>query len=230
MGLLSKALEITWSCPNQLEGVIPFEGGMHLLMSVFAAIGYLYGEGLNDLLVESGVFASATVNQMLSGKDFDRAIYGLKLVDESLFNRFYKQFQLWCDAGGADICEEIFEAIKSLNELFNEPSGSVQKNVETLSSLVIEALFPIVQQFREEGCMSSATFKYWDNFLWNILVPFKLFLGATKDGDWEIYQTAKKMLLPTLFAANRTTYSRYMPVLFITHDGRLTTTIKRCIY
>ena len=40
MGLLTKALKITWARPHEFADVIPCEGGMHLLMSVFSAIGY----------------------------------------------------------------------------------------------------------------------------------------------------------------------------------------------
>jgi len=51
MCLLVKALEIVWSRCDELKGVIPVEGGMHRLMSVFAGIGYLYGDaGLRHLL------------------------------------------------------------------------------------------------------------------------------------------------------------------------------------
>ena len=39
MGLLTKALEITWKTPVELQG-IPFEGDMHLLMCVFVAAVY----------------------------------------------------------------------------------------------------------------------------------------------------------------------------------------------
>ena len=65
MGLLTKALEITWACPDELAGVLPCTGGMHLMIAVMA--GKLYGEaGLQDLLQESGVFAN--------GKDFVRGL------------------------------------------------------------------------------------------------------------------------------------------------------------
>ena len=98
IGLLSMALEIAWANPQELAGVIPCEGGMHLLMSVFSAIGHLYGDaGLNQLLHESGVFAAGTVQQMLSGKDLDRALYAMKLLDEALNIHFFAQFQSWCD-------------------------------------------------------------------------------------------------------------------------------------
>lgn len=88
MGLLTKALEKVWSQDKKLQGVIPVEGGMHLLMSVFAGIGHLYGDaGLKQLLIDSGTYALGTVNNILLGKDFDRALTAFKLVDEALYNQ-----------------------------------------------------------------------------------------------------------------------------------------------
>ena len=86
MGLHTKASEIRWLRPRELEGIILVDGGMHLLMSrsVISGIVYLYADaGLYNLLVECGVFAARTVDHMLSGKDFDRAIYGLKFLEET---------------------------------------------------------------------------------------------------------------------------------------------------
>ena len=51
MGLLTKALEIKWSNPRELEGVILKEGEMNSLMHATAGVGYLYGDvGLSNLL------------------------------------------------------------------------------------------------------------------------------------------------------------------------------------
>ena len=75
MDLLTKALEITWAQPVDMQGIIPCEGGMHLLMSVFAGIGQWYGDvGLRQLPFESNVFVVRGVQQILSGKDFDKAL------------------------------------------------------------------------------------------------------------------------------------------------------------
>ena len=44
-------------------------------MSVFAGIGQLYGDaGLRELLFESDVFVVRGVQQILSGKDFGKAL------------------------------------------------------------------------------------------------------------------------------------------------------------
>ena len=50
-------------------------GGMHLIMAFLASIGNIFGDGgLHDILVSSDVYASATANQMLQGKQNARAI------------------------------------------------------------------------------------------------------------------------------------------------------------
>ena len=50
----------------------------------FAAIVYLYGDtGLHELLFESDVFVKSGVQQILTGKDVERALRGFKIVDEA---------------------------------------------------------------------------------------------------------------------------------------------------
>lgn len=117
MGLLWKALEITWAYPQELSGVIPCEGGMHFLMSVFSGIGYIYADaGLSSLLHESEVFAAGSVQQMLSGKQFDRTVYAIKLVDEVLHSRFFLQFHNWCRINNRVIPESIKEGLQEFHK------------------------------------------------------------------------------------------------------------------
>ena len=78
-----------------------------------------------------------------------------------------------------------------------------------------ENLFLALQQVQKEGRESSPTFRFWDDFLSNVTIPFKMPLAATRSGQWEIYEESKLELLPLLFASNRTNYARYMPVLLL---------------
>ena len=49
MGLLMKALEITWDKPMYMQYVFPCGDGMLLLIAGFSRIGYLHGEvGLRE--------------------------------------------------------------------------------------------------------------------------------------------------------------------------------------
>ena len=53
MGLFTKALEITWAKPMYMKYIFLCEGGMHLLITGFASIGYLHGKArLGELSLE----------------------------------------------------------------------------------------------------------------------------------------------------------------------------------
>ena len=53
MGLLMKALEITWAKSMYMQYIFPCGGGNHLLIAGFASIGYLHGEaGLRKMSFE----------------------------------------------------------------------------------------------------------------------------------------------------------------------------------
>lgn len=76
-------------------------------------------------------------------------------------------------------------------------------------------LKPLLDEFVEHGCSISPTFKLWYDFLVKVTVPLKLFLSSTKNGIWAVHQVSKAQLLPLLFAANRTNYARYLPVMLL---------------
>ena len=53
MGLLMKALEITWVKHMYMQSIFPCGGGMHLFIAGFASIGYLHDEAaLRELSFE----------------------------------------------------------------------------------------------------------------------------------------------------------------------------------
>ena len=134
MGLLTKALEITWAKPVDLQGVIPCEGGMHFLMAVFAGIGYLYGDaGLRELLFESDVFAVGSVQQILSGKDFDKAMRAFKLIDEALTTRFFIQFKRWCSTNNKTIPDEVHGHLHELLDRLSQAESDTDSNNEILA-------------------------------------------------------------------------------------------------
>ncbi len=92
---------------------------MHLLKSVISGIGYLYGDAwLSILLDDSGVFASRAVGRMLSGKDFDRALYGLKLLEEALSEQFLQHFYARCERTGNRIPDRLSEGLTELDPAF----------------------------------------------------------------------------------------------------------------
>ena len=93
MGLFKKALEITWAKPMYIKYIFLCEGGMHLLITGFASIGYLHGkarlremsfEFMFVIVVFPGhtlllfyVSAVDSVKQKLSRKEYGKALRAL---------------------------------------------------------------------------------------------------------------------------------------------------------
>ena len=50
-------------------------GVFHIILNFLAVIGRMYdNSGLEDFLIESGVYASGTASQLLKGKQYNRGI------------------------------------------------------------------------------------------------------------------------------------------------------------
>ncbi|XP_060579912.1 uncharacterized protein LOC132736731 [Ruditapes philippinarum] len=209
MSLLSKALEIVWCQKEELQGIIPCEGGMHMLMSVFAGIGHIYGDaGLFQLLSESGVYSSVTASNILAGKDFDRGLTAFKLIDEVLHTRLLINFESWCIDNERDFDEEVITSLLQLKD----QTEVTDTEIETWCEAASNNMFSLLEEFRKESRNISPTFRLWDDYLRRISVPLKLFISSTRSPNWNIHKYAKLCLLPFLFASNRTTYAKYITV------------------
>ena len=68
------------------------------------------GGGLRDILIDSDVYASASVDQMLSIKQYERAARGLTLVYEAMM-RYLRYLMVyffkWCEQKAHTICREL---------------------------------------------------------------------------------------------------------------------------
>ena len=57
------------------------------------------------------MFVKGGVQQILTGKDFERALREFNRVDGGLHNRFIVQFKRWCETFGKVIPEVAYQVI-----------------------------------------------------------------------------------------------------------------------
>jgi len=120
---------------------------LNLVMATMAGIGNLYGDaGLVHMLYESGVYAERTAHNLMSGKDFDRGMSALKLVDEVLNFQFLKNFNAWCEAGGHGV---LLDA--SLRAQVDDAVSNDEDTLQTSMAYIEERILPLVELFRHEG-------------------------------------------------------------------------------
>ena len=94
--LYAIAQQVKWSMPNEMKENILRLGGFHTVCTFIACIGKIWGDGgLKDLLVDSNVYAESTVNLMLAGKQFHRAVPGITIAYECLTQLWLAAFFDW---------------------------------------------------------------------------------------------------------------------------------------
>ena len=81
---------VKWSLPKELNESILRIGGFHTVCTFIACISKLCG--LKDLLVDSNVSAESTMNLMLAGKQFHRAVRGITIAYECLTQLWLASF------------------------------------------------------------------------------------------------------------------------------------------
>jgi hypothetical protein len=83
--LYAIAKQVEWAKQDTFKTHILRLGGFHTMSCFVASISKLWGDGgLKDLLIESSVYAAGSVEQMMTGKKFNRAVRALTLVYEAL--------------------------------------------------------------------------------------------------------------------------------------------------
>ena len=156
---------------------------------------------------------------MLTEKDFDRALWAMKRVDEALNNRFLVQFKRRCDKNGKTIPDILLQDIAKISEMFSCSAAvtTEQKEsvIEGIDEVVFQDLQDLLKELRQEGRSTSPTFQFWDDLITRVMLPFKFFNSSTRLGLLDVNQYAKVEFLPLLFNTNRSIYSKYMSYLFL---------------
>ena len=73
--------------------------------------------------------------------------------------------------------------------------------VEILRDAVEVNFWPMIQQLWEHG-RRPPTFYLWDEYLQWVSIPLKLFMRASREGNWPVYQLSQATFLPLLFVLN----------------------------
>ena len=125
LAIYVKAKQIQWKFPQEFSGTVIRMGGFHIALNFLAVLGKKYqNSGLEDVLIESGVYAPGSVMALMKGKSFNRGVRAHKLAMEALFRLMWPSFLHWLNDGGPESQEKIVDeeritdSIKSLRLAF----------------------------------------------------------------------------------------------------------------
>ena len=102
-----KAKEIQWQKPEDFEDMVIWLGGFHIAFNCLSLLGKKYdGSGKEDILIEAGVYCSATASMLLKGKGYNRGVQASKLLMKaflhlqlSICSVVIRPWWLWCWPG-----------------------------------------------------------------------------------------------------------------------------------
>ena len=72
--MISQALEIIWNEKEKYSGFIVLIGAFHTICAYFNVLRKkIDGSGFNEVVLESGIFTSGSINGITKGKHYSRA-------------------------------------------------------------------------------------------------------------------------------------------------------------
>ena len=201
-------------CPEEFSDTVIRMGGFHVALNFLSLIGKKYtNSGLDDLLIESGVYAAGTTSALMKGKSYNRGIRGHKLAMEALFRLLWKSFQQWNSQRQA---EEEHVIKKHVLDKITECRVSVQnksvvlENVEELA-LNMQEVVEMLERFKQDSRSKSKMFAFWEEFCTMVTILLQ-FIKAERTGNWKLHLSATAAMLPYFFAMDRPNYARWLPV------------------
>lgn len=92
--IYAKAQEIRWQSEDiMMHHIIVHMGEFHTCMSFIGMIGKRFGDaGLQDILIESEVVATGSINGVLNGHHYNRSVRAHKLMYEALQHLRFRTF------------------------------------------------------------------------------------------------------------------------------------------
>ena len=92
-GVYQYAMDIFLAYPDVFKTIFPMLGGFHMAKALLRCIGtYLEGSGMEDALIECGIFGVKTLEQWVSGSHYSRSFYGMLVVEEVIHHLQWDAF------------------------------------------------------------------------------------------------------------------------------------------
>jgi hypothetical protein len=209
------AFDIVWDRPSVYKNVIVHLGAFHIMCSYMGALGKMMaGSGFEEIIIEAGVCASGSINQVINGSHYNRAMRihqnMLNALERLLLEKFTSQ------------STHNISQVEEMQSLAKNPSfegcAVIMEN-DTYVSFLED-----YEKFKENvrGGLLGKTAQLWMSYCDCVWVLLR-FLEAIKENDLELYIKSLRALCALMFSADHLNYARYLP-MYYTHLKNLVTT------
>ena len=208
-----KALEISVQRSDEFSHLILRLGGFHICTAFIAVIGKrMESSGLEDILIESGVYAAGSVPAIMNGKSYNRAVRAHKLMTKAL-NRLLIMKMNFKEEDEADIKSLVTNIRSDFSSTPDQVPCRVEQFMEKSVTVIEEK-----ERLLNEGKDKSQLFRFWAEYL-EMVDILLAFIRAERTGDWELHKASLAEMIPYFFAFDRQNYSRYASIYLAQMDA-----------
>ena len=196
LAVAKKAYALVWQYPEKFSKVIVRMGVFHTICSLFGTLGKMMkGSGIAEIIIESGICASGSLDGVMTGKHFNRALRVHELVLEALVRLLLVRFEE-VHPRDASLSKEAFKLLMDLIENPGTDTASKIKHSEEFRTY-----FDKYNAFKSEALngIHGKTDQFW-----------------TKENDLDLHIAALYALCPMFFAYDHCNYARYVPCYLMT--------------
>ena len=207
LAIFMKAKEIQWRYAETFSDVVIRLGGFHIILNYMSLLGKKYQDcGLEDLLIESGLYGPATASSILKGKSYNHCIRAYRLLNEAMFQLQWEEF---LELNPNILDPFLFQNLEAAKESYLRENDStlLLQNIEGC----VKTLHQSFEKFREDSGEKSHLFKFFDQ-LRDMLQIIDHFTRAERIGNWKYHLETVVKMIPYFFAFDRPNYSRWLPI------------------
>ena len=159
-----KAKQIQCRFPDEFSDVVIRLGGFHIALNFLSLIGETYlNSGLDDVFIESGVYAAGTTSALMKGKSYNRGVRAHKLAMEAFFRLMWMSFVQWYNGCRAEVQIEEEDLLQKLADGINvvEQKGHVSQKVHLQLQHELSELTTLFEVFKSQARAKSKMFAFW---------------------------------------------------------------------
>jgi hypothetical protein len=225
--LYFKAMQMSWFRKDECKSLILRLGSFHIGLNFLRATGqHMNGSGLEDVLIESGVYGDTTVTNILNGKSWNRGARCHKLTLEALWRIIFTKFLVWCENRKDDRPLQWNVEIDQLQQAFMMKDNSALHIAAEKSLVCATECIELVTVFEDE-LKENSTSRYWLEYK-DMVFTLMDFIRAEREGIWDLHLASFSDMLPWLAIYDHTNYARWGPVYL--QQMRQLKTKAPCVY
>ena len=203
LAVAKKAYSLVWQSPEEFSDVIVRMGSFHLTCAFMGALGKkMRCSGLEEVLIESGICVSGSIEQVLTGKHYNHALRVHKVVYEALERILLQVYE------SLHGCLFDEQGVTTLDHLAKNPCKD-----NLLACLASESCNKSIDRYNEfketvrRGALGK-TAQYWLSYMEKVGLILQ-FQRATKENCLTLHLASLQRMRSLFFIFDHPNYARY---------------------